>query len=359
MTAPLLGAFSHDDFSQAIDILANSVESGQVKCAAIAVLKGNDTDDRFEIYQRVVGEPQSIDSMFLLGSISKPICVTALMTLFDRREFKLDDPIQHFVAQFKGDGREAVTMRHLLTHVSGLPDQVAANDRLRKSHATLDQFIDHAIRTPLEFAPGSQYQYSSMGILLATHIAEIITQKDIKEFVAETVFQPLQMKHSAQGMGTFSQDDIVPVQTEFAAPEAGAGDPNAKDWDWNSSYWRELGAPWGGTQASVLDVGRFMQEFLLEQENVLKRETKKMMVSNQAPRRLTPRGLGFNVGATAASPGCSMQSFGHTGSTGTIAWADPTTRTVCIVLTSLPGRAITPHPRELAAVVISKATKGG
>ena len=85
---------------------------------------------------RAFGAAKNGDAMFLLGSISKPIAVTALMTLFDKGEFKLDDPLKKFIPQFAGEGREDVTMQHLLTHVSGLPDQLPDNAmRLRKKHA--------------------------------------------------------------------------------------------------------------------------------------------------------------------------------------------------------------------------------
>ena len=88
------------------------------------------------------------------------------MTLFDRGEFQLDDPLKKFIPQFTGEGRDQATIRHLLTHVSGLPDQLPENDALRRKHAGLAEFVEQAIRTPLLFAPGSRYQYSSMAILL-------------------------------------------------------------------------------------------------------------------------------------------------------------------------------------------------
>jgi CubicO group peptidase (beta-lactamase class C family) len=291
--------------------------------------------------------------MFLLGSISKPICVTALMTLFDRGEFKLQDPLHRFIPDFKGDGRNDVTMQHLLTHVSGLPDQLADNSDLRKNHAPLSEFVDHAIRTPLQFAPGSKYQYSSMAILLATHVAEIISGKTILQLVEQAVFKPLKMERSAQGLGRFKLEDMVPVQIEHAAPEAGGGDPTAKNWDWNSPYWRKLGAPWGGTHSSAPDIARFLAEFLNEKGACVKPTTAKLMTTNHNAPGITPRGLGLNVGLAAGSKGCSERTFGHTGSTGAIAWADPATQTTCVVLTSLPAQAVHPHPRDLAAEAIS------
>jgi len=80
------------------------------------------------------------------------------------------------------------------------------------------------------------------------------------------------------------------------------------------------------------------------------------MITNHNSPGVTPRGLGLNVGSHAGSEGCSEKTFGHTGSTGTIAWADPATETICVVLTSLPAQAVTPHPRDLAANAVAAAS---
>ena len=351
LATPLLGAVRTEQFEAASQVLDKATSDGQVSAAVLHVVRKEDS------FSRYFGTAKSSDAMFLLGSISKPICVTALMTLFDQGQFQLDDPAKKFLPKFTGDGRERITMRDLMTHVSGLPDQLPDNDALRRSHADLNQFVDKAIQTPLLFAPRTRYSYSSMAILLATHVAEVISGTNIRDLVENTVLAPLEMKHSAQGLGRFQPNDFMPCQTEFAAPEAGAGDPTAKEWDWNSSYWRGLGAPWGGTHASAADVSRFLGEFLHEQARVLKPETARMMVSNHNAAQLTPRGLGFNVGAASGSRGCSSETFGHTGSTGTLAWADRSKETICVVLTSLPGRAINPHPRDLAGAAVVSALK--
>lgn len=346
---PLFAALRQDRFDEAAEVLARATAQGQVTSAVLQVVRRQTT------FTRAFGQAKSADAMFLLGSISKPISMTALMTLFDEGAFQLDDPLKKFLPNFTGDGRDDVTMRHLLSHVSGLPDQLAENDALRKKHAPLSEFVEHAIRTPLQFAPGSKYQYSSMAILLAAHVAELLSGTSILTFVCSAVFQPLGMKHSAQGIGRFALDALVPVQTEFAAIEAGGGDPNAKDWDWNSAYWRKLGAPWGGTHSSAPDIARFLGAFLSRNGTVVQPETARLMTHNHNRPGLTPRGLGLNVGKGAGSAGCSERTFGHTGSTGTIAWADPASDTICVVLTSLPARAVQPHPRDVAAAKVAAA----
>jgi CubicO group peptidase (beta-lactamase class C family) len=234
---------------------------------------------------------------------------------------------------------------------------LSANNELRSSHATLSEFVEDAIRTPLEFVPGSKYQYSSMAILLAARVAELISGTDIRTLVDRVVLRPLKMEHSAQGLGRFKLEEMIPCQVEYAAPEAGGGDPKAKDWDWNSPWWRKLGAPWGGTHASAPDLEKFLAEFLDEKGGCLKPETARLMMTNHNSPGLTPRGLGWSVGSGAGSKRCSEKTFGHTGSTGTITWADPATHTNCVVLTSLPARAVQPHPRDLAGDAVAAAMR--
>jgi len=183
----------------------------------------------------------------------------------------------------------------------------------------------------------------------------MISGLDILTLVDRAVLRPLKMTHSAQGLGGFAVADMISMQTERAAPESGGGDPNAKDWDWNSPYWRKLGAPWGGTHASAPDLGKFLAEFLNETGAAVRPATARLMVTNHNPPGLALRGLGFVVGASAGSAGCSERTFGHSGSTGTLAWADPASHTSCVVLTSLPARAAQPHPRDAVAARVAAA----
>jgi CubicO group peptidase (beta-lactamase class C family) len=349
--SPLFAALRGERWDDAAEVLKRAAEAKQVDAAVLHVVQKD------ESFTRHFGKAASDDAMFLLGSISKPINVTAVMTLFDQGKFKLDDPVKKFLPAFAGDGRDDVTILHLLTHVSGLPDQLASNNELRKKHAPLTEFAEQTIRTRLDFAPGAKYQYSSMGILLAARIAELISGSDILTLVDRKVFQPLGMKHSAQGLGRFKLEEMVLCQMEGAAPESGSGDPKAKEWDWNSSYWRKLGAPWGGTHASAPDIGKFLGEFMGARGKAIKPDTARLMIKNHNPAELTPRGLGFAVGKKSGSPGCSEQTFGHTGSTGTLCWADPASETICVVLTSLPGRGMKRHPREITAERVAAAAR--
>jgi CubicO group peptidase (beta-lactamase class C family) len=333
----------------AAGVLSNAAADGVVHAASLYVRQGTHE------FARAFGAAKSADDIFLLASITKPISIAALMTLYDQGMFRLDDPVKKFIPDFTGGERDKITVLQLLTHVCGLPDQLPENNSLRSGHAKLSQFVEAAIRTPLLFSPGTQYRYSSMGILLAAEIARRISGTEFIELVDKTVLEPLAMKHSALGLGRFKIDQTMRCQVEKAAPESGAGDPKAKDWDWNSPFWRNLGAPWGGAHGSAPDVARFLAEFLHAQGKCVKPETARLMIKNHNRDGLTSRGLGFAVGTSAGSPGCSEKTFGHNGATGTLAWADPATDTICVVLTTLPERAVRPHPGRVASDLVAEA----
>lgn len=337
---PLFAAVKQNRWAAAEEVLRQATSTGQILGAVMHI------EHKGDAHSKSFGSAKSVDEMFLLGSISKPISMAALMTLYDKGEFQLDDPAKKFLPEFTGEGREKITVRQLLTHVSGLPDQLPENAKLRSSHAPLSEFVAHAMRAPLLFAPGSKYSYASRGILLAAEIAQRISGMDFLKLTDQVVFRPLEMKRSAIGLGRFELQDLMPVQVEKAAPESGAGDPSAKEWDWNSPYWRKLGAPWGTVHCSASDVATFLREFLHPKGKLFNVQTANLMVQNHNRPGLTPRGLGFALGPQAGCYKGSKQAFGHTGSTGTLAWADPTTDTICVVLTTLPGAAVTPHPRH-------------
>ncbi len=290
LSSPLLAALKRGDLNAAEETLSKATRSGLVDAASLYVQQGT------EKFQRTFGSSKSPDDIFLLASISKPISIAAVMKLHDQGKFDLSDPVNKFIPEFSGEDREKVTMRQLMTHVSGLPDQLPQNAQLRSKHAKLSEFVDGAIRTPLLFPPGTKYSYSSMAILLATEVAMRITGEPIAKIVEKYVFQPLAMKHSALGLGRFHLDSVMKVQVENAALESGAGDPSTKSWDWNSLYWRKLGAPWGTAHGSAADVGRFLNEFLHPGGKVLKPKTAQLMTTNQNRPGLRPRTLGFDIG---------------------------------------------------------------
>ncbi len=105
-------AMQKSPLDRAADILENSVQSGLVKAATIFAQRGDQS------IERAYGECD-LNSPFLLGSISKPICITPVLALIDSGMLALDHLVKDYIPEFRGGKREAITLKHLLTHVSG------------------------------------------------------------------------------------------------------------------------------------------------------------------------------------------------------------------------------------------------
>lgn len=331
----LISAAENDDsmeqnIENAANLIQKQIGSGALESAVLEVRQGAFSEARF------FGKAKSVDAIFLLASITKPMAAAGAMLLSDRKELNISDPVSKFIPEFSEGERKDITIEHLLIHTSGLPDQLPENADLRKAHAPLSEFVKAAIRTPLLFKPGTKYSYQSIGILLLSEIVERITEIPFPKFLADEVFAPLEMKRSALGLGNFKISDTIHCQTESSAPESGAGASESKSWDWNSSYWRNLASPWGGAHGTAGDVTRFLHSFLKPTGKFMKKETAGMMIRNHTHGLESPRGLGFDLNPESFGKSCSAKTFGHRGATGTLAWADPESEASFVILTSLP-----------------------
>src|SRR5471032_1431159 len=260
--APGQGGWDRAKLDQAAAVMDGWIADGRVQGASLLVTQGR------RQFARNFGTAKGTEPVFLLASITKPMTAAAVMTLVDAGELSLDDHVTKFFPQFTGEGRETITLRHCLTHTGGLPDMLADDEMLREKHASLADYRDGGIKAPLKFAPGSKYSYSSMGILFSAEIAQKIAGKPIADLVEERVFHKLGMRHTGYGLRGRANSTTVPSQGAPAMTEAGKKSWNS--WNWNSEYWRNLGAPWGGALGSAADIARFYDEFLNQRGRVLK-----------------------------------------------------------------------------------------
>lgn len=317
-----LAALDRGQWDKAAAKVEQSTASGEVSAAALYVQRGNDR------MARGFGKARSPQEVFLLASITKPMTAAGLMKLVEQKRVALADPVSKYIPEFTGASRGKITLQHLLTHTSGLPDMVPENTELRKKHAPLSAFVAASCRTPLLFEPGAEVRYQSMGILLASEIAQRVTKKPFRDFLKTELYQPLGMKDTSLGLGGRKIPDTARCQTP------GSGDD---DWNWNSPYWRDLGAPWGGAHSTAADVARFLEFFLHPRDGVLKASTAKKMITNQNQGKNKAWGIGFMVEPGSFGKACSPRTFGHWGSTGTVAWADPEKDLICVLLTTKPA----------------------
>ena len=223
---------------QAAALIKNSTDSGEVFASSLHVQQGD------FVFQRAFGRAHDPDDVFLLASITKPMTAIGVMILVDRGQLALSDPVHKYVPEFTGGDRQLMTIRHLLTHASGLPDQLEENVELRKRHAGLKEFVAATCRTPLLFKPGTQVKYQSMGLLLAAEIAERVTKRPFRDFLRDELFRPAGMSNTSLGLGGRKVSETMLCQVESAPGLYGGGD-STQSWNWNSQYWRDLGATLG------------------------------------------------------------------------------------------------------------------
>ena len=341
--APGSAGMNSDRLARASRILDAETASGRVLAASILVAR----DERIVLHEgfgQIAPDTASRragpETVFLLASITKPVAACALMLLVERGMVSLDDPVSQHLPEFEGEDRAKTHVRDLLSHTSGLPDMLPANSELRRAHAPLSAFVRGAMTAPLLFKPGTDFSYQSMGVLLAGEIVERLTGKRLRDFLKHEIFDPLGMRSSALGLGAFKIQDTAWCQTS-----PGSRGDDLERFGPNSPYWRDMGHPWGGMHSTTGDLGILLQTFLnggsYRGVRIFSPATVAAMIRDQNTSLGKPWGLGWGL---ATSPvWCyfgelvSPRTFGHSGATGTVAWADPERRLVCVILTTRPS----------------------
>lgn len=148
------------------------------------------------------------DAMFWIASQSKGMTATAVMMLVDEGKIFLDDPVEKYLPEFKGQmviaekdenhvllrkPSHPITIREVLSHVSGLPFKSAIEVPVLDA-LPLEAAVRSYAMTPLQTEPGTHYQYSNAGINTAARILEVVTGKKYEDFMQERLFNPLGMK---------------------------------------------------------------------------------------------------------------------------------------------------------------------
>jgi CubicO group peptidase (beta-lactamase class C family) len=149
-----------------------------------------------------------VDTVFRIGSTTKQFTAAAIMQLVERGKLSVDDKIAKYYPAAPKTW-SAVTLRHLLTHSSGIPDYVATNGFIRKPARidhTPDEYIDIVRDQPLGSAPGAKYKYTNTNYLLLGMVVEKVSGETYGDYIAKHILAPLGLTHTA-----FDRtDEIVP-----------------------------------------------------------------------------------------------------------------------------------------------------
>ena len=274
----------------------------------------------------------TVDTMFDLASLTKVIVTTSMaMMMVDEGRLDLDRPVRDFFPKFTGGSKEKITVRHLLTHSSGI-DWWAP---LYKEAHTMPEYLNRIIPMELKYEPGTKSVYTDLGVMMLGEILERVSGTDLNTFAKQRLFEPMKMRDTGYKPSDSMKSRIAP--TEFD-----------KDWR-RRMVWGEvhdenaagLGgiAPHAGLFGTAPDLARFAAMLLnggvFENRRYIAPDTLTLFTT----RGTVPdssRALGWDTPSEKSSAGTLMsaRAFGHTGFTGTSMWMDPETGVFVILLTN-------------------------
>ncbi len=274
----------------------------------------------------------NVETVYDLASLTKVITATTLaMQLFESGQLKLEYPLSRFFPSFTGEGKEKITIKHLLTHTSGLPAHLPFYKDTRGKEA----FVQRILSVPLECEPGSKSVYSDLGIILLGDIIEKITGKPLDRLAEERIFKPLGMSHALFKPPTEVRKGIAPTENDPWRGRALQGEVH----DENAYAMGEISAH-AGLFANSGDLAIFCQMLLnggvYDHHRVARRSTVERFTSPQDSPPGSRRALGWDTPSEGSSAGSLLSpgAFGHTGFTGTSIWIDPSRELYIILLTN-------------------------
>jgi len=368
-TSPKDIGLSTEKLEKAYCVLQGRVADGTIMGGAIQIGRS-----QAQLEPRVFGRRSieyqdalvEADTIFLCASITKPIVATAVMLLVERGELALDDTVQSIVPEFEGPMKEKVVLRHLLTHTSGLPDQLLENRDLRSRHAPMEDFLQIIYKTPLLFRPGTNVSYQSSGFAVLGEIIKRTSGKSLRDFLKQEIFDPIGMIDTTLGADWSKKSRMGEQNIPQATFQY--GEKGADSWNWNSKYWRELGAPWGGLLSTTNDLLKLLDMYLrrgtVDNRCLFNSRTIGLMISNQVDlmpsipedvRKANPWGLGWILQKYDSGFGdiSSRRTFGHSGATGTVMWADPEADLACVILTNQPYEEVLASFNKISNLIAS------
>jgi uncharacterized protein YbbC (DUF1343 family)/CubicO group peptidase (beta-lactamase class C family) len=287
-------------------------------------------------------EPMTEDTIFDAASLTKVVATApAVLLLIERGQVELDQPARRYLPGFMGNDREAITVRHLLTHTSGLRPGLP-----RQTDWTgYEQGIRLALAERPTTPPGTAFRYSDINFILLGELVRQVSSQPLDEFAAKAFYQPLQMADTGFRPSAGRVTRIAPTErTGGVALRGVVHDPTA----------RRMGGVAGhaGLFTTAADLARFARMMLNEGEldgvRVLQPETVRRMTTVQTPGVPERRGLGWDIDSPYAGPRGEyfpLGSYGHTGWTGGSIWIDPFSRTFLVFLSNRN------HPTEAGSVL--------
>ncbi len=281
--------------------------------------------------------PVTLNTIYDLASLTKVVGLTTAtyMLLADGR-LTLGTPIQTIVPEFEGSDKAAITVRHLLTHTSGLPAWIP----LHLETANREDALDRIFHEPLTNTPGTEYVYSDLGAILMAQVVERVAGQPLDVFLQEKLFQPLNMVDTGFNPSSELLTRIAPTENDPWRDRVVHGEVH----DENAFH---LGGVSGhaGLFSTAEDLAKFA-EWMLSNfagdtdaglPNIPASELTQWTGLQSGPEGAN-RAIGWQKpapgGGNSAGTLLSADSFGHTGFTGTSIWIDPRNDFYLVMLTN-------------------------
>ena len=292
--------------------------------------------------------PSPETTLFDLASLTKVVATTpAIMLLVDRGVVDLDRRVSAYLVDFIGDRKNQVTVRHLLTHTSGLRAFLPLHTLTEDAAAARARVLDEALRWP----PGSRVVYSDLNAMLLGWIVEAASGMALDEFAQQQLYAPIGMTETRFNLPRTLRSRAAPINVWRGHPIQGViHDQNAARLNGVAGH--------AGLYATGADLGRYAQVYLrhgLLEDNIrlVRPETIELFTR---PGRGN-RAFGWEGPDTTSSDNAgallSPQAFGHGGFTGTSIWIDPVTDVFVVLLTN---RVYAPRARQ--SITRLKAVRG-
>jgi uncharacterized protein YbbC (DUF1343 family)/CubicO group peptidase (beta-lactamase class C family) len=345
------------DWSGVTAAAGDAVASGEIPGVVVLIGRGDDVlYHRAFGWRRLVPEPvpMTLDTIFDIASLTKPLGTTlAVMSLVERGDVKLDAPLGRYLKEYRGRALQGVTIRRLLTHSAGLP----AIPPSGTVSAGFPKTATLLAKTPLDYPPGSAFQYSDTGFILLGEMVRRVSGERLDHYLERVLFKPLGMPDTRFNPPANLRERIAP--TEFHNGHLLVGevhDPRG----------RALGGVAGhaGMFSTSADIARLCRMLLnggtLDGKRLFKPATIEAMWTRSMEGNGS-RALGWDVASAFSrtmSPFFPPEAVGHLGFTGTAVWIDPASRSYLVLLTNRvhPNGGGSAKIRELRTSVAAAAS---
>lgn len=295
-------------FEHVIQLLTRFIERGEFDGAGLAVVSGGQLALEWYGGEAAPGLPAGPRVLWPLASVSKVYTAATVLALVERGFLSLDSKVASFLPEFDSEDRRAITVRHLLTHTSGLPYEPLDMESLLRQALPLDELIEAAFTEPLVFPPGSQIGYSDLGYAVLGVLAERVTGQDFPELVRVSVLEPAGLKDTFFPLRGMSEVGRI-------ARVVGMLGEGTRWAMYGPEYGLRLAHPAWGVMASLPDLVRFFLFFTPHAPGrLLSRATVAAMTRRQTAESLglPGWGLGFEVGGAISAKSTSSRRL-HSG----------------------------------------------